>query len=101
MPEPYVRIRRADGSIKMTEQSFLARRLGKFTLASTDGSGSMNVPDLGQGKPWVIVIPTDGGYGASSKFPHAVSVSGTTISWAPGGYSASVRCGSIVLYGTY
>jgi hypothetical protein len=95
-------IKRADGSVKVGPTTFLGRKLGTFTILATDPDGSTTVADLAQGKPWAVPIPSTGNVsGANSKFPRAVSVSGTTITWStPGGISTKI-CDTIVVYGTY
>jgi hypothetical protein len=88
----------ASGNVLVDTTTWCGHILGNFTLASPHSAGSIVNANLSRGRPFVIVLPSDGNPGAESggnPIANTVTISGTTVSWnaAPEGCQ--------VIYGIY
>lgn len=88
----------ASGALLVDTSTWMSQVLGNFTLAAPHNAGSLNVPALSKGRPYVIVLPQEGNLGAEpagNPVANTVTISGTTINWSASPYAAQV------IYGIY
>lgn len=100
------RIRRADGSIKLSIEGRITRLIGYVDIPGTSNyaNGSINDPALETGDPWWYLV--DLSLGNTPQFlgfmPPDVSVAGAVLSWVrPSGVPQSLMGTYRIFYGVY
>lgn len=83
-----------DGTSIIDASIRAGRYLGMVDSGTSDGSVSH--PDLAQGSPWAVVIPSESLL--NNKSGPVLSFSGTTISWH---FDYSTRMNVTIVYGVY
>jgi hypothetical protein len=86
------------GGVTLDTNHWVGQQLGSFTLPDNHGAGSLVNGNLSLGRPFVIVLPTQGNRGTQSsgnQVANMVTVSGSTLSWN------AATDGCLVVYGIF
>jgi len=85
----------AAGNLLIDITTRLSRVIGTQAIAA-GSSGSLVVPNAGQGAIWWAICPS-----SASRYVPLVSLSGSTISWSPNGSYPGSAVDALLIYGLY
>ena len=85
----------ASGNLLIDVTTRLSRVIGTQPIAA-GSTGSLAVPNSGQGRIWWAILP-----GGGSRYVPLVSLSGNTLSWSPNGSYPGTVTDALLIYGLY